>query len=181
MTKKKDSSKLILLLSNLGMSTIVDKLKMETLNGDHSAQECLDHSMSERMSSSGSMKFKLTPPSPELECKECGVKFQVKQAVEFFFHERDCKISNAMARHRNVENLSFKSAQTRTPLPLYPTNFSIQSQVESTFGQGVETYEGLLESKKTDRTSGDSLGCSQLEVSAGLTLTSSTTTPSRDF
>ena len=149
MTKQKDSSKLVHLLSSLGMDTIVDKLKMETLNGDHSPQECLDHS-----------KFKLTPPSPELECKECGVKFQVKQAVEFFFHERDCKTKTAMARHR--------SAQTQIPMPLPPSNLSPHSLVESSIGPDMEIYEEFEEGKKTDPTSGDSLDCSQLVVSAGM-------------
>ena len=50
MTKQKDSSKLVHLLSSLGMDTIVDKLKI-----DHSPQECLNHSKSE-----------LTPPSPAM-------------------------------------------------------------------------------------------------------------------
>jgi len=173
-TKQKDSSKLIHLLSNLGMATIVEKLKMETLNEDHSPQECIDHSMSERMSSSGSIKFKPTPPSPELYCKECGIKFQVKQAIELFFHERDCKINTAMARHRSVENLSFKDAQTQIPMPLSSPNFSPQSQMESSYGQGMEIYKEFLESKKTDPTSGDHLDCTQLEVSASMSLTSST-------
>jgi len=177
-TKQKDSFRLVHLLTSLGLDTVVNTLEMERLSVEHSPQECPEHCMLERMSSSGSVKYRLTPHSPELECKECGQKFYVKQAVEFFFHERDCNIksSKRFSMLRNAEKINCKDAQSQTSVTVSSASDSSNSPSHfhhgNSSGQAMECYEEFLKSQAA-ATSEEPLKYCQVEYTSDMNQTSS--------
>eukprot|EP00092_Neocalanus_flemingeri_P040476 GFUD01044079.1.p1 GENE.GFUD01044079.1~~GFUD01044079.1.p1 ORF type:complete len:261 (+),score=91.11 GFUD01044079.1:79-861(+) len=121
---RQERLKLVQLLTSLGLTAVVDKLENETCNEEHSPLYP-GQSLTGCMASLGSTKFKLSSPSPELECKKCGVKFLDEQAVEFYFHERDCKMNNekTLAQLRRV--------QAQNSLPLSSASVSPSSESKS--------------------------------------------------
>jgi len=85
-TKQQDRFKLVNLLISMGMGVVASSLEREASDGD-----LLYQSLSDRLPCAGSANLDVTQPRSEIDCKVCGEKFSAKQAVEFFFHERECR------------------------------------------------------------------------------------------
>eukprot|EP00092_Neocalanus_flemingeri_P032243 GFUD01035047.1.p1 GENE.GFUD01035047.1~~GFUD01035047.1.p1 ORF type:complete len:766 (-),score=188.95 GFUD01035047.1:463-2760(-) len=121
---QQDRSKLLNLLSSLGLATVLDNLVIEAQNGQESLQDHLGNTISEK----GSAMIKL---SPELDCKVCGVKFHARQAVKCFFHERDCKRNSgkSLPLLSNEETGIYEEEQTSLSSSTDSLSFPLQCSV----------------------------------------------------
>eukprot|EP00092_Neocalanus_flemingeri_P035780 GFUD01038960.1.p1 GENE.GFUD01038960.1~~GFUD01038960.1.p1 ORF type:complete len:781 (+),score=171.04 GFUD01038960.1:51-2393(+) len=124
---QQDRSKLVNLLSSLGLATVLDNLEIEVQNDQQCLQEHLGDTISENITTLGSTTFKL---SPDLDCKVCGVKFHARQAVEFFFQERDCSRNNGkrLPLLSKEENCIYKEEQNSVSLSSSTDSLSFPPQ-----------------------------------------------------